>query len=406
MKILQINAVYGAGSTGKIVEDISLKLLDQGHLAYAMWGIKCRSSNDSVKLVRIGTTFDHKMHALLRRISGKKGWHSLYATKKACKQILEISPDVVHLHNIHGNYINLPYLLGFLAEYEIPTVATLHDCWEYTGGCSHYSSYNCEKWRTECKSCPAAKSADIKGAYKLQQAKKSLFSKIPVLAIVGVSKWTAEDARNSILSDAKIIKHIYNWIDTEIFFPDQDQAVKGKYGIPEGEKIVLGVAQEWGNNRIEQIVSLASALPEKVSVVLVGKVNEPPLNKNIKCIGYVNGLSDLVKLYSVSDVFVNVTENDTFGLVTAEAMACGTPVVAYKNPGSSEVVGEKCGILVENRDESALSHAVVEVLESGKSGYSEACRQWVCEKFDKNKQIQEYIDLYKTVLNLKKEIKQ
>ncbi len=406
MKILQINATYGVGSTGKIARDISKKLLEEGHESHIFWGTanKTNGNGDYTSLYRIGNVFDHKMHALLRRITSKQGWYSKAATRKACRKILEIKPDVVHLHNLHSNFINLPILIDFLAKQNIPTLLTLHDCWFLTGLCNHYLKYNCNNWRENCSNCPMPRVAR-KLPVKLLEEKHILFDKINKLAVNGVSMWTTEAAKKSILNKARIIKYIYNWIDTDLFAPtDNAEEIRKKYNIPPEHKLILGVAQGWSSDKsadskgLKEFIYLADSLKNEATVILVGQDNGVPERENLRCIGFTNSMEELAQIYSAADVFVNPSRMETFGLVTVEAMSCGTPVVAYNNTGSAEVVSGDCGALVEDGNKLELLEAVKKVLSIDKEKFSSACRNWASENFNKNSQIKKYIDLYKEII--------
>jgi glycosyltransferase involved in cell wall biosynthesis len=397
MKVLQINAVYGVGSTGGIVRDIHELCLKNGidsYVAYSTSKIKPDNIKNGYK---IGNTLDHKVHALLRRISGKQGWHSKRATKIACKKILEINPDIVHLHNVHSNFIHLPTLLDFLGKNNIPTLVTLHDCWFFTGYCTHYLGYSCDEWEKLCENCPALRKSKI--AREMFAQKKELFSNIESLAINGVSKWTSEAAKKSILKNAKIIEYIYNWIDTETFKPTNNtEEIKKRYNIPKNHKIVLGVSQAWSEKKgLDEFLLIADNVKDFATVVLVGEDRGVPQKTNLRCVGFTNSREELAELYSAADVFVNPSRMETFGLVTAEAMACATPVVAYNNTGSAEIVSEECGIVVQDGNKEELVLAVKKTLDMGKKKFSNSCRQWVCENFDKEKQIEKYINLYKKI---------
>lgn len=402
MKILQINAVYGMGSTGKIVRDISQKLLQQGHESHVMWATGCREDDSGVKLVRIGSTLDHKVHALLRRLDGGQAMHSKLATKKACQKILEIAPDVVHLHNLHSNYIHLPTLLAFLAEQEIPTLLTLHDCWFFTGCCPHYKNENnCQKWLAGCIDCPAVPSVWRKNIQKRFARRQALFGEMQHLAVNGVSQWTTEAAKQSILKTAAHTRCIYNWVDTQLFRPREDiSAIRGKYGVPENRKLILGVSQAWGRDKgLDSFLMLADKLSDRAQVVLVGADKGVPQRDNLQCIGYTANIEEMIALYSAADVLVNASPAETFGLVTAEAMACGTPVVAYDNSGSSELVAPGCGTLVLDGDQDALAAAVETVLDTGKGVYAKACRDHVLKNFEKNKQLEAYLCFYQEIIS-------
>ena len=399
MKVLQINAVYGMGSTGKMVRDISKKLVEQEHQSYVMWATGCCGEPDGTKLIRIGSTADHKIHALLCRLAGGQGMHSKGATKRACKKILEIAPDVVHLHNLHSNYIHLPTLFSFLTQHKIPVLITLHDCWFMTGYCTYYTHHNCDKWLSGCHACPAVSGRLRCSVAKDHDRKKQLYSYGGFLAVNGVSKWTTEAAGQSILGNAATIQCIYNWIDTNVFSPrDNADAIKERYGIPKERKMILGVSQFWSKEKgAGTFATIADMLADTADIVLVGENRGIAERKNLHCIGFTANIDELTEIYSAADVFVNASNAETFGLVTAEAMACGTPVVAYNNTGSAEVLADGCGILVRNGDVDALVTGVNEVLSREKTVFSSVCRQHVLERFEKNKQIQEYIDFYQKI---------
>jgi len=396
MKIVQINAVYGTGSTGRITQDISAALTARGMEAYVFWATGCKA-DENAHLIRVGNTFDHKLHALLRRLDGKQGWHSKLATKKMCRQLLEITPDVVHLHNLHSNYLHLPTLLKFLGVHKIPTLITLHDCWMFTAGaCTYYQYHGCENWKRCCRTCPAV-SGKRKGVFsEIFQTKQMLYLQMDQLYVNGVSKWTAEDAGVSILKGAKDIQCIYNWVDTAIFKPQENrEEVRERYNIPAHHKLILGVSQGWSERKgLKEFLQLAEQLKDSATVLLVGQGESVPVKPNLRCIGFTNNRQELVELYSAADVLLNPSKAETFGLVTAEAMACGTPVVAYNNSGTAELVAPQCGVLAPDGDVAALIEGVKTVIEQEKSCYAAACVAHVRENFDKEKQLQKYIDFY------------
>ncbi len=404
MKIVQINAVYGVGSTGRIAQDIAAQLRQQGHEAYVFWAIQGREDGNA-HLIRVGNTLDHKLHALLRRIDGKQGWHSKSATRKACKEILRIQPDVVHLHNLHSNFLHLPELLRFLGEHKIPTLITIHDSWMFTCGyCAHYFYHDCDQWRGGCANCPAVKKSWRKAGAKMFKIKEALYSRIPLLAVNGVSRWTTQAAEQGMLGSAKVSTCIYNWVDTELFKPQDNAAeVRTKYGIPAHHKLILGVSQGWSERKgLKEFLQIADEMREEATVILVGADGGIPKRENLKCIGFTANRQELIDLYAAADVFVNPSRAETFGLVTAEALSCGTPVVAYNNTGSAELVAPQCGALAPDGDAEVLVSLTRRVLENQKDTYAPACRQWVLENFHKQTQIQKYLDLYKKILSIKK----
>lgn len=401
MKVIQINAVFGEGSTGVIVQDIHKELKKRNYESFVFGSIIGEKAEDKECFSQIGNYFDHKIHAFLRRLGQNQGWHSKFATKELCKKISCFEPDVVHLHNLHSNYINIPILLKYLGKNDIPTVITLHDSWFYTGYCTYYFKHdNCQQWQNGCKNCPAVSKPYKKRVESMFSQKGVLYKNIKSLAVRGVSKWTADDARNSILSCTPDIDYIYNWIDTDVFYSRQNKIeVYEKYGLDKNKKLILGVAQSWSERKgLQEVIKISEKFKEEAVVVLVGENSAVTQTDSLKAIGFTTNKEALIDLYSAADVFVNPSRMETFGLVTAEAMACGAPVVAYDNTGSSELVPERCGFLAEDGNIQAFIDFVEKVLSEGKQKYSESCVEWVNSAFNKNTQIKKYISLYEDLM--------
>lgn len=397
MKILQINAVYGIGSTGHIVQDIHTRLLAEGHDSFVMWAIQCIGADDPTRFIRIGSKLDHKVHAMLRRLDGGQGFHSKIATIKACKRIKEINPDVVHLHNLHSNYIHFPTLLHFLGEEHIPVWVTLHDCWFFTGQCTYYQHESCLKWRDACKGCKLRHSS---AACKKYYRKQDGFGCIDKLGFNGVSEWTTSDGReSSILRNADLSCCIYNWVDTKKFCPrSNSNEIRDKYNIEKGKKLILGVSQSWSSQKgLNEFIRLSEAMKDTTEIILVGEGSQVPQRENIRCIGFTNNQEELIELYSAADVFVNPSRMETFGLVTVEALACGTPVVAYDNTGSHEIVNDLVGALADDGNIEDLIEKVKRVVSIGKKTYYDSCLNLVRNRFELQCQVDKYIHAYKNL---------
>ena len=217
MKVIQINAVYKIRSTGRIVFELHQFLLKNGIESY----VACSDGNDKDEIYLIGSNFEKKLHALMSRLTGLQGYFSRIGTKRLIKYMDQIKPDIVHLGNLHANYVNLPMLLRYLAQHDIATVITLHDCWFFTGKCMHYTVVRCQKWKDGCNRCPQLR-ADNKSwifdrTSKIWKDKKTGIEAIPRLAVIGVSDWITNEARHSLLGKAKLIRRIYNWIDLDTF---------------------------------------------------------------------------------------------------------------------------------------------------------------------------------------------
>lgn len=399
MKILQINAVSGIRSTGRTcveIADYLNKNGDEGYIAYS-------DGLPYAKGYKIGTPFEIKLHGLFSRIFGMQAYFSRKGTRKLLNYMDELKPDVVHLHNLHANYINLKLLLTYLAENNISTVLTLNDCWFYTGKCTHYTANGCYKWKTGCGNCPRLKKDNTSWFFdctrKMYHDKKKWFGKIPRLAVVGVSDWITNEARMSFLSSAKILIRIYNWIDIEVFKPVNTDELRKKLGL-ENKFIVLAVASGWSNNKgLDKIIDLAGKIPKDMKIILVGNMRKSVnLPGNIIHIKETHNVNKLVEYYSMVDVFINLSLEETFGKVTAEALACGTPAIVIKSTANPELVGEKCGYVLEEINITDLLEILLKVRENKKEYYSEYCKEFAYRNFNIHYRLTEYTDIYKELI--------
>ena len=401
MKVLQINATYGHGSTGRNVAELHTYMQKQGIDSYVAYGEK-RTVNDD-RVFYIGCSTDHKFHGLMSRITGKQAYFSKIATRKLCKKIRKIMPNVIHLHNVHGNYLNFPMIMKFANKHNIPVMLNLHDCWFFTGKCCHYFSINCDKWQKQCGNCPQLKTNNVSWFFdqskKVLEEKKRLFS-MAKLGVIGVSDWILGQAKESILKDAFLLKRIYNWIDTEKFKPRENVKTRKDLSIPKDQTIILAVSQGWDENKgLKDLIKVAENFTDS-KVVLVGR---PPKNKNLPgniiVIPYVNNIETLTEIYSAADVFVNPSRMETFGKVTAEAMACGTPAIVYNNTGNKELVNDSVGACAKNLDINDLIAKIRFVLAKGKAFYKENCINSVKERFSMQDRLEEYVKAYKELIN-------
>lgn len=400
MKIVQINAVYAYSSTGRTTEELHKELRKQGHCSYVF----CTNfESDNENIYRIGNKLDQKVHGFLSRLSGEQAHYSRIATFKMLRKINEIHPDVIHLRNLHGNYIDFPMLMNYLNRKQIPIVITLHDCWFFTGKCCYYTDDHCDRWMYECGNCPALrkwnKSWFFDKSTKLLKEKEKLFSKASRVAVVGVSQWIADEAKKSILKHAWKIDKIYNWINLDVFYP--------RTNVPEelanrmiSDYTVLGVSQSWSREKgINIFIDLANRFPD-IQFVLVGNMPERViLPSNILSVRTVSNPEKLADYYSFADVFVNPSIQETFGKTTAEAIACGTPVIGFNVTATPELIGNECGLVVDVADGmDGIATAIEHLRKKGKKFYSSSCRTFAETNFNKQKLINKYIQLYKEIV--------
>ena len=396
MKILQINAVGQFGSTGRTCKELAESLNKTGeHTCYTAFSVGTVDEYG----YQIGNRMDAKLHGFLSRLTGKQAHFSKSATKKLLRWMKQLQPDVVHLRNLHANYIYMPVLLKYLAKEDIPTVITLHDCWFFTGKCCHYTVTGCSKWQTGCHHCSRLKKDNpswfVDATRQLWKEKKRLFEAIPRLAVVGVSQWTVDEAKKSFLRCAKKIERIYNWIDLETFRP-QENAEKP---VPDDKKMVLGVASGWSNAKgLDSFLKLSERLGEEYVICLVGIMPEGlQLPQWMMHIPATDSPQKLAELYTVADVFVTLSAEETFGKVSAEALACGTPVVCYDSTANKELVGPGCGAVHKMGDLDAVEASVRKICQRGKEAYSEACRTFAQENFKKEDRIRDHLKLYEEI---------
>lgn len=400
MTVLQINATYANGSTGTIVQDLQQSCEENGiecHVAYAISRIPQSEIKNGYK---IGNIVSNKLHALLCRINGKQAYFSYLPTLKLLRYINKIRPDVVHLHNLHSNYVNLNMLLHYLGKRNIATVVTLHDCWFFTGGCFHYTNVHCYRWLTSCGNCPK-KLQDTK-AYFMDKSKQILedrykgFVGIKNLTVVGVSKWISEESAKTVFRNAKVVT-IYNGVDMNIFKPTPSK-LREKYGI-EDKYVVLGPAGKWLapiNREVFKIVT--DGLPSDMVLCLFGCEQNQLLPKNVISIGFTHNKEELAKLYSMADVFVNCTREDTLPFINIEAQACGTPVITFANTGATETVHDIHGVRIETGNAEAMLAAIINAKNMKTPEVSSVIIEGISNEFNKSKNYLKYLQLFDQIV--------
>lgn len=401
MKVVQINSVYKIASTGRTSFELCSQLERYNHVAITA----CKNSSiDREHTIQIGNGFDYKIHALLSRITGKPGYYSKRSTKKFLRELDQIKPDIVHLRNLHSNYINIPMLLKYLGEKDIATVITLHDCFLFTGKCVHPILTGCTRYKNNCGKCKQIREGNKSWFFdrtqKMLNDKKLLFSNISRLAVVGVSNWVTSQTNDSILDPANIKTTIYNWIDESVFKPCLGIKEKFNSTVP----IILGVASHWEKSKgYDEFCEIASRMGDDIKVVLVGNVPDEKKVSNIYYVGEERNPHKLAELYSLATVFLNPTKMETFGKVSAEALACGTPVVAYDVTANKEIIGDKCGYIVEQGNMDKIVDAINCIITNGKDYYSSSCVQHVKKNFNMNSNVEKYMEIYDKLIELKEE---
>lgn len=362
MKLLEINVCSGCKSTGRIASDIAKGFVALGHeamIAYGRGYLDC-----GIQTYKISSSNEVKLDALKTRIFDNAGFNNKRATKRFIEWVQAYDPDIIHLHNIHGYYINAELLFQYLKKSNKRVIWTLHDCWSFTGHCAHFDYTKCEKWKNGCHSCPLKKeypaSLLLDRSKRNYEKKKALFTGVPNMTIVTPSNWLADLVKQSFLREYSV-EVVHNGIDLQSFKPT-DSDLRARYGL-ENKKILLGVASPWSKKKgFDDFIRLSQMLSEDYRIVLIG-LNEKQLER---CTPQMIGIQrtdskrELAAWYTAADVFVNTTYEDTYPTVNLEAQACGTPVITYRTGGSTESVPQN--YVVEQGDLEALCEKIGQVL--------------------------------------------
>lgn len=336
-RILFINSVCN-GSTGTICKNLYKAAVEEGHECCIAYGRG--EAPEGFKTIKIGNKLDIYLHVLKARLFDASGFGSKHATKEFIKKIDEFKPDIIHLHNIHGYYVNIEILFKYLKEHpEIKKIWTLHDCWAFTGHCPHFEYEKCEQWKNECKKCIRRNEYPkslIDRCNRNYWLKKSSFTNVDNLMLVSPSNWLMNLIKDSFFKEYPI-EVINNGVDTSIF-KHTESNIKERYGI-KNKKVILGVASVWDKKKgLDTFIELSKQLDNEYQIVLIG-LNKKQIKKlpsNIIGIIRTEKVEELVKWYSAAEVFFNPTLEDNYPTVNLEAIACGTPVITFNTGGSSE----------------------------------------------------------------------
>lgn len=402
-KILQINVAANWGSHGRIVEGIGQVAQANGWESYIAYGRYANPS--SSHLIRVGNLFEQCLHGAESLLFDRHGLGSRWATRQLIKEIDRIQPDIIHLHNIHGFYLNYPLLFNYLSQLDIPVVWTLHDCWSFTGHCAQPIYAHCERWKKQCRHCPLQykgypKSYLLDCSRHNYRMKCRYFHSVKNLHLVTVSKWLESQVQQSFMQDIDI-RTIHNGLNTKVFQPTDSPSPAEEGQSP----LVLGVSNVWYEWKgLEDFARLRDLLPDDYEIMLVG-VSEDQMHRlpeGITCIRRTDSISQLAAIYAQADVFVSPSWGESFGMTTAEALSCGTPAIVYETSACPEIVDSQTGRVVPLGNVEALSKAVVELCERpDKETMRKACRQRAVTLFDQQDKYQEYFNLYTDLLKHK-----
>ena len=402
---MQICVEGNTGSTGTMAENIGQIALSKNWSSYIAFG---RFERDSLSnKIKIGNRFQILIHGFITRLFDLHGLGSSRATLKLIEYIKILQPDIIHLHHLHGYYINYKILFNYLNNTNIPVVWTFHDCWSFTGHCAHFDYIKCEKWKHICHNCPQKK--EYPASYFFDRSKenyilkRSLFTKNRNLIIVSVSKWMENIVRESFFKQTKIFT-IHNGIDTKIFKPLNEPLKLLSNILLKNKFIILGVASPWNKKKgFYEFLNLSKIIDHSMIIVMVGLNKSQLLNlpSNIIGIEKTENKNQLANIYSCADVFLNLTLEDNFPTTNIEAMACGTPVITYNTGGSGESISHNTGMEVLQGSLKDVLSAINKVKENGKDFYSNNCRNTAILNYNKETQFEKYFDIYNNIIKNK-----
>lgn len=346
MKVLLVNSVYGSGSTGRICAQLAAALSAEGHTCCAAYGRGAPKPVAGETLLRIGTDADVRTHGAATRLLDRHGLASTGATRRFVEAARRFDPDVIHLHNIHGYYLNYEVLFDFLRACGRPVLWTLHDCWAFTGHCAYFDAVRCDRWKTGCGSCPQ------RGAYPASLAsdgskrnfarKAAAFSGLERLTLVTPSQWLADLARQSFLGDYPAVV-IPNGVDTSVFRPQSESAVRAALpaGLTPG-RYLLGVANEWEPRKgLKDFLVLSERLSGTgLQLLLIGlsEAQMRTLPPTVYGLRRTDSPAALAALYSGCAAYLNLTYEENYPTTNLEAAACGADVITYASGGCAETL--------------------------------------------------------------------
>lgn len=406
MKVLQVNCVYKTGSTGKITADLHNALKKKGIESVVCYG-RGKKVNEPNVYKTCGELYS-KLNNLLSRFTGIMYGGCFFSTNRLISIIKKEKPDIVHLQCINGYFVNIYRLVNWLKKNNIKTILTLHAEFMFTANCGY--SFDCEGWKAGCGKCPKfkeeTKSLLFDGSARSFKKMQKAFAgfKKENLIIVSVSPWLMERAKQSPILAGKQHTVVMNGLDTSVFYPREAGTIKSELGIAD-EKIIFHATPNFNNdpNYIKggcYIIKLAEMLKGKnVKIIVAGSYPENlKVPDNILLLGKVSDQNRLAELYSVADITVIASKRETFSMVCAESLCCGTPVVGFKAGGPETISLPEYTEFADYGNVEMLYHIVLNQLKTVKH---ENIFEKASRVYSKGKMLDEYVGKYIQLLKMK-----
>lgn len=396
MRVFQLNTFCGVKSTGRIATEIAKLVQKDGGECRIGYGVPGISADSEPFAYRTGSPVERKLHGAMRKLLDAEGYGSGLGTRQLIGEMRAFSPDLIHLHNLHGCYLNLSMLFDELARMNKPVVWTLHDCWPFTGHCAYFDYIGCDRWQSQCHDCPQKASyptcIGLSRARQNFEQKKRLFTQLQNLTFVAPCQWMTQPLSRSFLS-CYPVRVISNGVNLAVFKP-VDSDLRMRYGIGE-KKIVLSVASEWDERKgLRYLLEARQKAGDEYCFVVIGLSEQQVADLPDGMIGLTHTANahELAEWYTAADCLANPTMEDNMPMVNLEALACGTPVAVFETGGCPEAVGE-CGRVIPQGDADALCEAIRQLCQM-KPALRPLCLERV-KDFDSKKTFQSYLELYK-----------
>lgn len=401
IRILQVNTHNKKGGAARTAFALHSRLAKESDIiSYFAHGRG--DVTEDIKDYKISLSPEIYIHALITRLTGFEGFGTYFSTINLINYIIRNEFDIIHLHNIHGYYLNFPLFIDFLKSTRLPVIWTFHDCWPFTGNCAN--PFDCNKYFEGCGECSDVKKYPknyLDFSKRMFKLKKELFESNWNPVIVTPSKWLSNIVKNTFFQKYQI-EIIPNGIEIETFKPANKEKAKQILGFPSKSKVVLFVAADL-NNELKGAKYFFKAINEiknqkDLIIATVGKKCNNKLNVKaiVKEFGYVRDKDELALIYNAADLFCISSLEEIFGLTVTEAMACGTPVVGFGIGGIKEQVTEGCGLLVPPKDYISLATAIKELLndETKRIRFGKNCRKRAQDKYSVGDLVRSYKKIY------------
>ncbi len=409
-KIMQINCFFRYGSTGRLVG-----VLHDGLLARRISSVVCyarRPVPPEPGVFRVSNGFEQKRRALFGRLFGGDESRGGQGTRRIFALLRQERPDVVHLHVLNGHFVNAVRLLSFLGRENIATVLTLHAEQPYTAGCDHACA--CTRWERECRECSRVAGTlsrlwrdDARRTFgRLQQA----YGSIETLTVVGVSPWVTERASRSPFFVGRRMLTVLNGVDTEAFRPRPALSahLRRRWGISPDGPVLLHVTPrlnhpiKGGRYVFDVFEQVLRRLPG-ARLVIVGWDGEertlPPgytlseaVRARLTAVAHTTDAETLAGFYTMADVTLLTGRRETFSMVCAESLSCGTPVAGFEAGGPESIAPAAYSRFVPQEDTDALAEAVLALLSAK---YDRATVASVAaDRYAAERMVEEYMAIY------------